>query len=126
MVILSSKSAVDSRVKLYLSYERSPPIEVTHVACNWLCGCSATGFMVINVTVSFEPQQKVELSAGSFSRSCRLFSNSLSPLSKAMSSVGHTPLSASYRAVFTQESKHRIGLDFFPSCIIHTAGPKKR
>ena len=25
----------------------------------------------------------------------------------------------------TQESKHRIGLDFFPSCIIRTAGPKK-
>ena len=28
------------------------------------------------------------------------------------------------RPVSTQENKHRIGLDFFPSCIIHTAGPK--
>ncbi len=27
--------------------------------------------------------------------------------------------------VSTQENKHRIGLDFFPSCITHTAGPKK-
>ena len=29
------------------------------------------------------------------------------------------------RPVSTQENKHRIGLDFFPSCIIRTAGPKK-
>ncbi len=29
------------------------------------------------------------------------------------------------RPVSTQENKHRIGLDCFPSCIIHTAGPKK-
>ena len=27
--------------------------------------------------------------------------------------------------VSTQENKHRIGLDFFPSCIIRTAGPKR-
>ena len=32
---------------------------------------------------------------------------------------------SSLRPVSTQENKHRIGLDFFPSCIIHTAGPKK-
>ncbi len=25
--------------------------------------------------------------------------------------------------VSTQENKHRIGLDFFPSCIIRTGGP---
>ena len=30
---------------------------------------------------------------------------------------------AGLRPVFTQENKHRIGLDFFPSCIIHTARP---
>ncbi len=29
------------------------------------------------------------------------------------------------RPVSTQENKDRIGLDSFPSCIIHTAGPKK-
>ena len=29
------------------------------------------------------------------------------------------------RPVSTQENKHRIGLDSFPSRIIHTAGPKK-
>ena len=29
------------------------------------------------------------------------------------------------RPVSIQENKHRIGLDFFPSCIIRTAGPKK-
>ena len=29
------------------------------------------------------------------------------------------------RPVSTQENKHRIGQDFFASCIIHTAGPKK-
>ncbi len=29
------------------------------------------------------------------------------------------------RPFSTQSNKHRIGLDFFPSCIIHTAGPKK-
>ncbi len=29
------------------------------------------------------------------------------------------------RPVSTQENKHRIGLDFFPSYIIHIAGPKK-
>ena len=27
--------------------------------------------------------------------------------------------------VSTQDKKHRIGLDFFPFCIIRTAGPKK-
>ena len=27
--------------------------------------------------------------------------------------------------ISTQENKHRIGLDFFPSCIIRTAGPKQ-
>ena len=27
--------------------------------------------------------------------------------------------------VSTQEHKHQIGLDFFPSCIVRTAGPKK-
>ncbi len=29
------------------------------------------------------------------------------------------------RPVSTPENKHRIGLDFFPSCIILSAGPKK-
>ncbi len=33
--------------------------------------------------------------------------------------------STDLRPVSTQENKHRIGLDFFPSCIIRTAGPKK-
>ena len=28
------------------------------------------------------------------------------------------------RPVSTQKNKHQIGLDFFPSCIIHTAGQK--
>ena len=32
---------------------------------------------------------------------------------------------AIYGRCFTQENKHRIGLDFFPSCIIRTARPKK-
>ncbi len=29
------------------------------------------------------------------------------------------------RPIFTLENKHRIGLDFFPSCIIRSAGLKK-
>ena len=32
--------------------------------------------------------------------------------------------SVDWRPVSTQENKHRIGLDFFPSCIIHTAHQK--
>ncbi len=36
-----------------------------------------------------------------------------------------TVLVEALRPVSTQENKHRIGLDFFPSCIIHTAEPKK-
>ncbi len=35
------------------------------------------------------------------------------------------PVRFCLRPVSTQENKHRIGLDFFPSCIIRTAGPKK-
>ncbi len=30
-----------------------------------------------------------------------------------------------WQSLSTQKNKHQIGLDFFPSCIIHTAGPKK-
>ncbi len=34
-------------------------------------------------------------------------------------------LISALRLISTQENKHQIGLDCFPSCIIHTAGPKK-